>query len=86
MNKTLLFITVVATGITIWGAAQAGEPGSIEPEYHGVNRDYPMYGKPDPSIGPGVPGNDYNIQIGDWANDNHYEEGVDLVHADDTNI
>ena len=68
-------------------SAFAGEPGSTEPNYDGTNYDLPMYGdKDEPGVGPGVPTNDHNLQIGDWANENAVEESIDLVHASDTNI
>ena len=80
-------LIIASAMVLMAGPALAGEPGSAEPDYHGPDQDYPIYGdKDEPGVGPGVPTVDHNIQIGSSAVDNHIEEATDLVHASDTNI
>ena len=81
-QQKLVTVALLVVAVMVAHDATAGEPGSTEPIYGGIDRDYPVYGKPDPHGN----GNDYNIQIGDSANENHIEESIDLPHASDTNI
>ena len=79
----LLVLAMIFTSVD----AFAGEIGSHEPDYNGPNQDIPFDdGKTEPGVGPGVPTVGHNVQVGQWATENHIEESIDLPHASDTNI